>query len=555
MRTYRDGTGGRGLALLALVVCVASPLVAQERRYLVELGAAGAYQSFDSDAKLKSAPGFLLRGGIWLPVNFSAELEATLAKPKSEATDAGTDFKNYSASLLYNIPVGRSNWFYLKTGFGSLRFGSDCPDPADTTVTTPPTACGKAGEFHGGAGFRVGLSPVIFARGEALISGYKSSGKGCNPDCPDKTLTNFGLNLGMSIMLGSKPIPDSDNDGILDNKDRCPDTPAGAQVDGQGCSGDSDTDGVPDGVDRCAGTPLGATVDAKGCTRDSDGDNIPDGIDRCPDTPAGVLVDPHGCAKDSDGDSIPDGLDRCSETPRGATVDALGCPGDEDGDGVLDGLDRCPRTTPGATVNPSGCAAGQAPARNAPTGQPAPTGQANPPAQANPSGAPVAPVPPPGGIRSPQPVPRPAVKDSVSLKPGAAAAAVPGAAAAAGKPRASMIVAGVIPGVVFDEGSARLRPESYVPLDSIADILQADTTIRVEIGAHTDNSTPTADAQRLTNLQADAVRTYLVTKGVKFQQVVPQGYGSTVPITPDTSPRGRAANRRVEIRPVTGTGP
>ena len=43
--------------------------------------------------------------------------------------------------------------------------------------------------------------------------------------------------------------------------------------------------------------------------------------------------------------------------------------------------------------------------------------------------------------------------------------------------------------------------------------------------------------------------TYLVTKGVKFQQVVAQGYGSTVPLTPDTSPRGRAANRRVEIDP------
>jgi hypothetical protein len=147
-------------------------------------------------------------------------------------------------------------------------------------------------------------------------------------------------------MLGSKPIPDSDNDGILDNKDRCPDTPAGAQVDGRGCSGDSDTDGVPTGgsLRRHATRRHGR---CQGCTRDSDGDNIPDGIDRCPDTPPGVLVDPAGCPKDSDGDAIPDGLDRCSETPRGATVDALGCPGDEDGDGVLDGLDRCPRTAPG----------------------------------------------------------------------------------------------------------------------------------------------------------------------------------------------------------------
>ena len=48
--------------LLALVVCVASPLAAQQRHYLAEIGAAGSYQSFDSLAQLKGAPGVLLRG-------------------------------------------------------------------------------------------------------------------------------------------------------------------------------------------------------------------------------------------------------------------------------------------------------------------------------------------------------------------------------------------------------------------------------------------------------------------------------------------------------------
>jgi outer membrane protein OmpA-like peptidoglycan-associated protein len=56
--------------------------------------------------------------------------------------------------------------------------------------------------------------------------------------------------------------------------------------------------------------------------------------------------------------------------------------------------------------------------------------------------------------------------------------------------------------------------------------------------------------QHLSNLQADAVRTYLVTKGVPYQQVVARGYGGSVPLTTDNTPRGRAANRRVEIKPV-----
>ena len=82
-------------------------------------------------------------------------------------------------------------------------------------------------------------------------------------------------------------------------------------------------------------------------------------------------------------------------------------------------------------------------------------------------------------------------------------------------------------------------------------ILVADPGQRIEILAHTDNSGTAAANLHLTSLQADAVRNYLVTKGVPFQQVVARGMGSTVPLTPDTTPRGRAANRRVEVRPVT----
>jgi outer membrane protein OmpA-like peptidoglycan-associated protein len=113
------------------------------------------------------------------------------------------------------------------------------------------------------------------------------------------------------------------------------------------------------------------------------------------------------------------------------------------------------------------------------------------------------------------------------------------------------VTAGVIPGVTFVPGTARLGASSYVALDSVADLLRATPTARVEIGAHIDNSGTAADNLRITSLQAEAVRDYLVVKGVNYQQVVPRGYGSSVPLTPDTTPRGRAANRRVEIRPVT----
>ncbi|HEY9504589.1 MAG TPA: OmpA family protein, partial [Gemmatimonadales bacterium] len=107
---------------------------------------------------------------------------------------------------------------------------------------------------------------------------------------------------------------------------------------------------------------------------------------------------------------------------------------------------------------------------------------------------------------------------------------------------------GVIPGVAFATGSARLLPQSYAPLDSIAEILKADTTLKIEVGAHTDNTGTPSENEHLTNLQAEAVRTYLVTRGVSFQQVQARGYGSAFPLTTDNTPRGRTANRRVELK-------
>ncbi len=63
-----------------------------------------------------------------------------------------------------------------------------------------------------------------------------------------------------------EPEGDADGDGVLDSKDQCPGTPAGAKVDAKGCELDSDGDGVVDSKDACPNTPAGATVDARGCT-------------------------------------------------------------------------------------------------------------------------------------------------------------------------------------------------------------------------------------------------------------------------------------------------
>ena len=133
--------------------------------------------------------------------------------------------------------------------------------------------------------------------------------------CPGKGLLDVPCKV---------PAPvDSDGDGVVDGKDKCPGTPAGRKVNADGCELDSDGDGVVDGSDKCPSTPAGRKVNKDGCELDSDGDGVVDGSDNCPGTPAGRKVNAEGCELDSDGDGIVDGADKCP-TVYAKTAD--GCP-------------------------------------------------------------------------------------------------------------------------------------------------------------------------------------------------------------------------------------
>jgi OOP family OmpA-OmpF porin len=119
--------------------------------------------------------------------------------------------------------------------------------------------------------------------------------------------------------------PDTDGDGVYDDMDKCPNTPAAVGVDKDGCPLDSDGDGVYDYLDKCPETPAGVIVDANGCPLDSDGDGVFDYRDKCPDTPKNVAVNEQGCPLDSDRDGVYNYLDNCPNTPEGAKVNAMGC--------------------------------------------------------------------------------------------------------------------------------------------------------------------------------------------------------------------------------------
>ena len=148
---------------------------------------------------------------------------------------------------------------------------------------------------------------------------------------------------------------DDDNDSVCNGVDQCPNTPVGCAVDAAGCSLDSDGDGVCNDIDQCPNTPTGCAVDADGCSLDDDGDGVCNGVDECPNTPLGCVADATGCSLDNDGDGVCNGVDQCPNTPVSCDADVVGCPLDSDGDGVCNGVDQCPNTPVGCAVDSAGC--------------------------------------------------------------------------------------------------------------------------------------------------------------------------------------------------------
>lgn len=151
--------------------------------------------------------------------------------------------------------------------------------------------------------------------------------------------------LGLVFDFGK--AKDTDMDGVSDNKDKCPNTPAGVAVDVNGCPVDTDGDGVADYLDACP--TVAGLSSLKGCP-DTDKDGIADKDDACP-TVAG-LASLKGCP-DTDGDGVADKDDKCPGTKKGTKVDASGCPLDTDKDGIIDEEDNCP--TVAGTKENKGC--------------------------------------------------------------------------------------------------------------------------------------------------------------------------------------------------------
>jgi outer membrane protein OmpA-like peptidoglycan-associated protein len=263
---------------------------------------------------------------------------------------------------------------------------------------------------------------------------------------------------------------------------------------------DPDKDGINNPEDRC---PLEKGIkENQGCPdKDTDKDGIVDRLDQCP-REAGIQ-ELQGCPdRDTDGDGIVDRLDKCPTQAGPKSND--GCPEpDTDGDGVIDKLDKCPKEA--GPKEYEGC--------------PDTDGD---------------------GIvdrldKCPQmPETRNGYQDADGCPDEI--------------PRVVRNFTGVIKGINFARNKATVLPSSFKTLDAAVKVLRDYPDVKLEISGHTDSTGSAELNTKLSHERAEAVKAYMVRKGIDESRLRAMGYGPSKPVAENRTAAGRSKNRRVEFQ-------
>ncbi|MEK9501319.1 OmpA family protein [Gemmatimonadota bacterium DH-20] len=112
--------------------------------------------------------------------------------------------------------------------------------------------------------------------------------------------------------------------------------------------------------------------------------------------------------------------------------------------------------------------------------------------------------------------------------------------------------AAVVYGVNFDVDSDQLRPDSEPALEQILEALQARPALAVAVEGHTDSDATEAYNLDLSQRRAETVVAWLAARGVDAARLTATGVGEARPVADNETAAGKAANRRVEIRPACG---
>ena len=395
-----------------------------------------------------------------------------------------------------HLPISMNKYSGLKAGLGT-RLG---PLTIGVTDFRALFATGKVrgAEFY--AGVRV---PILYGHPSDIDGDLVS-------DEVDECKVVPGL-------WEFKGCPDSDRDGIKDIDDHCPQEAGLAEF--NGCP-DKDKDGIPDKDDAC---PEEAGDKAFNGCPDRDNDSIIDSKDDCPDTPG--LPAFKGCP-DTDGDGIKDSDDACPEVP-GPIVNN-GCP-DTDNDGLFDFIDECP-TEFGPKEN-NGC--------------PWPDTDGDGLLDKDDK------CPDLAGPKENDGCPYTDTDGDGVLDKDDECPATPGPVENKGCPVIEEEVAEILQtafdNLEFQSGKDVIKEESKPSLSELAEVLLKKTEWKLQIAGHTDNVGNDQNNLVLSKKRAEAVKAFMVEKGIDESRLSTLFFGETQPIDTNDTPAGRQKNRRVEM--------
>lgn len=102
--------------------------------------------------------------------------------------------------------------------------------------------------------------------------------------------------------------------------------------------------------------------------------------------------------------------------------------------------------------------------------------------------------------------------------------------------------------LIFAQGKAHIEPESFGELDQVVLMMKDNDTMVIQLEGHTDNLGNAKANMDLSEQRVEAVKKYMVSKGISKKRIKTKAFGGTQPLTSEVTPEARNINRRVEMR-------